>query len=474
MWYLAWIAWVPLFYLCEEKSLRHVVLNFFSLGFLSYLLLMSWLIPTTVVGWILISVYISLYFACFGVAFFYGKDRPLGLSIIWVILEIIREYAFTGLPWLPLGLTQSSNIMMRQSAVILGVYGLSFLVIFVNITLWNYLKPIKDNGIQKIFFYLALTLLMFNLFYGYQHQSDQDTGSMGSGLDVVAIHSKIPLDMKWDKNRLNEVVSIYEEETRKSFKGSVKTDLILWPETAIPEYVRRRPPLFRRIAQIAKDSGAYLMLGCLDVDMDEGRGKDYYNTSLLVSPEKTIVQKYDKIRVLPFGEYTPFKGIFPWLSYLVKSEAEFTPGQYNTVFKTEKAAWASLICYEDSFTAFPRQFVLQGLDFVVVSSNDAWFWPHQVLQRLLQAQMRAVEYGCPVIRVSNFGTTCWIDAKGNLRDVRTTTGALRFELPVKDHQKTLYAHFGLLWFWVLTGGYFLFIVSSSIFWYLKKHYCEAE
>ena len=73
MWYLAWIAWVPLFYLCEEQSLRYVVLKFFSLGFLSYLLLMSWLIPTTVVGWILISAYIAFYFSCFGVAFFMGK-----------------------------------------------------------------------------------------------------------------------------------------------------------------------------------------------------------------------------------------------------------------------------------------------------------------------------------------------------------------------------------------------------------------
>ncbi len=444
------VAWTLVLWGLKDRPNRTALGISYLLACVVYLILMRWMIPTSLLGWVFTCLYLSLYWPMFVYIYKrWGDDHPWAVAWSWVILEYVRETLLTGLPWLPLGSALSTSGILRQSASLWGVMGLSFVVMIFNVALSNYWQ--HKNVRSKRDLLLACLALLGCAAYGYVVLQKTVPASPKKAFQMGALRTDLSIAFKWDRKNLDQVVAHHEQLSRTYLDKYPEANLVVWPETAIPDYLRRRPLMFRRLAQIAHDYQTYVMVGAMDVTMKDGKGARYYNSAMLLSPHKTLVKVYNKIKVLPFGEYTPLKHWFPWMSFLVQNEADFSPGQHWVLFEVGSVRFANLICYEDSFSGFVRQFAQRGAEFFLVSTNDAWFGSAHARQRLKMIRMRAVEFARPIVRVANQGVTAWTDVHGEIVKQHDDLGVMDVTLLLPDQaRRTVYSRWGYFMFWPLT------------------------
>ena len=326
---------------------------------------------------------------------------------LWTLAEWLRGWVFTGFPWLAFGYSQSDS-PLRGYAAILGVFGLSWLV-----WLCAGLALALLRAGQRV---AALAALALVLGAGYGLERIEWTRPEGAPLTVSLLQGNVAEELKWDATRYAATVQMYRSLTERS-----AAKLTILPETAIPRFLDAiDPELVRALAQSARRHGGDLILG---VPLRDAPGR-YYNSvvSLGASPS----QRYDKIHLVPFGEFIP-PG-FAWLLSVLKIPmSDFSPGspqQPPLALAGQKIAVA--ICYED---AFGEELVrtLPAATLLVNVSNDAWFGdslaPYQHLQ---MSQLRALETGRAMLRATNTGMTAIIDFRGDVTALLApfTRGAL--------------------------------------------------
>jgi apolipoprotein N-acyltransferase len=250
--------------------------------------------------------------------------------------------------------------------------------------------------------------------------------------------------------------------------------LIIWPETAFPGYIGEHDEVFDRVRRFAHSLQIPLLLG--SVVTEEG---SYYNSSVLIGRDGEIAQRYDKLHLVPFGEYIPFRSLFPFLSQIVPI-ADFSPGRDLTLFSEETTGdnFSTLICFEDSVAGLPRRFVRQGSELLVNITNDAWFKDTKAPYLHLQSSVfRAIENRRTMVRAANTGISGFIAPSGRitglLRDAQGkptyVLGHLTQEVGFND-TPTLYTIYGdlfsffalfLFTFMFLYGQFFLHPKSSK-------------
>jgi apolipoprotein N-acyltransferase len=328
-------------------------------------------------------------------------ERPLAIRqmllipALWVLGEWLRGWIFTGFPWLALGYSQAASPLAGY-APLAGVFGLSWLVWLCAGLL---LALLRARGRMAAFAGLAL---VFGTGYGLKQF--EWTLPQGAPVTVSLLQGNIPQEMKWDEARFASTVQLYQRLAQSS-----PAQLTILPETAIPRFLDRLDPeLLRALAQTAGAHGGDLIMG-LPVRDAAGR---YHNSvlSLGVSP----TQRYDKIHLVPFGEFIP-PG-FGWVLSILKIPlSDFFRGsttQAPLALAGQKVAVN--ICYEDAFGEEIIRFLPEATLLVNVS-NVAWFGdslaPHQHLQI---AQLRALETGRTMLRATNSGMTAIIDHRGNI------------------------------------------------------------
>ncbi|MBE7558508.1 apolipoprotein N-acyltransferase [bacterium] len=194
-------------------------------------------------------------------------------------------------------------------------------------------------------------------------------------------------------------------------------DLIVWPEVAVTDVLRWRPDLRRALHGLVEDAGAPLLFGVLEADTDEADEDEIYNTLYLFSPGGGE-QRYDKTHLVPWGETIPLGEALPWLKALVYSRGggEMAAGRRLTRFQLpDGRVFGCLICFESTLPNLAARLVRGGAQFLVVATNDAWFFDTAALpQHLWAAQARALETRVPVLRAANTGITAGIDCTGRL------------------------------------------------------------
>jgi apolipoprotein N-acyltransferase len=317
------------------------------------------------------------------------------IPALWALAEWLRDWIFTGFPWLSLGYSQAAS-PLGGYAPLTGVFGLSWLVWLCAGLL---LALMRAEGRAAA---LSALALLFGAGYGLKQV--EWTQPQGAPVTVSLAQGNIPQQLKWDEARFAATVRLYQRMTRES-----TARLTILPETAIPRFLDLLDPeLLRSLAQSARSRGGDLIIG-LPVRDATGR---YYNSVLSLGASPT--QRYDKIHLVPFGEFIP-PG-FGWvLSVLKIPLTDFSRGsvaQAPLALAGQKIAVN--ICYEDAFgeeiiRALPEATLL------VNASNVAWFGdslaPHQHLQI---AQLRALETGRTMLRATNTGMTAIIDHRGNI------------------------------------------------------------
>lgn len=425
--YLAFVGFVPLFLVIQNKSPKKAFLISYISGFLFYLGTLYWLYHVTIGGLIVLCLYLALYFGIFGFIFSLCAMRYAlcAMPLIWVFLEYIQAHLFSGFGWALLGYSQYKNLPLIQIADFSGVYGVSFVVMMVNVVLW---KSVKAFSVERIAYrkntirYIVLILILV-YGYGFFRLNQEETGM--DRIKVSVIQGNIPQEEKWDPENSEYILNRYASLTRDASKDD--PDLIIWPETAFPGFLFIDKVLTDEVVDLTREINTPLLLGA---NTEEGLRS--FNSAVLFSPEKDSVTKYDKMHLVPFGEYVPFSDSFPLLRRLVLGEfGEFTAGKEFKAFSLQPSLsrakpretfnrnikFASLICFEDIFPELAREFIKRGAQFLVVITNDAWYGRSGApYQHAACSVFRAIENRVPVVRCANTGYSCFIDSKGRIYD----------------------------------------------------------
>jgi apolipoprotein N-acyltransferase len=463
----AWFALVPLLVSMDGKTPLHGLILGFLTGFVFFLGTLYWiivaihtygnipLVPSAFILLLLIA-YLSLYTATFAFLARLLQRQPgfhtiLLVPALWVFLEYLRSFLLTGFPWVSLGHSQYLNLPFIQLADLTGVYGLSFIVVLVNSTLsWIVL-----HGSRKTYFaremIITLLILLGSYAYGYVRLGnlEQEISSRPS-LKVGLAQGNIDQAVKWDALFQTETLKIYERLSLRLAEG--KPDLILWPETATPFFFQDAKEHRPFLLSVPEKTNAFLLFGSPSYRVEKGK-IDHYNSAYLFSPSKTLVGKYDKIHLVPFGEYVPLSDLFFFIGSLGEGIGNFKSGGKISNFSLPQGKFGVLICFEIIFPDLCRRFVKEGADFLVTITNDAWFGRTAApYQHLSMATFRAVENRVFIARSANTGISAFIDprgkvmAQGKLFTEEAINGVIRLM-----KAKTFYTRYGDVFAWICSA-----------------------
>ena len=360
---------------------------------------------------------LALYFGlfCFGASLIAGAAWPielLALPALWVALEYLRTYALTGFPWALLGYTQYRTPALPPVASFAGVYGLSFLVVLANVALARLASASKD-GLRGGVLAIAVALIM--LWAPALLSPSSAPSDRPQEIDIALVQGNIDQALKW--NPAMQVATI-EEYRRLTLEAARRAPaLIVWPETAAPFFLRYDHALRGRVLDVAAETGSYLLVGSPDRERVSGSpgGERYYNSAFLLSPDGSLLNKYDKMHMVPFGEYVPLKSILFFVEKLAHGIGDFEPGRTHTIFQLPTGRFGVTICYEVIFPDQVRRYVKEGADFLVNITNDAWFGRSAApAQHLAMAALRAAENHRYLIRAANTGISAIVDPRGRI------------------------------------------------------------
>jgi len=420
--FLAWISLVPLFIVIRDNNRKSSFWYSYLSGLVFFGLLISWLVNVTVPGSIILVILLALFYGLFGLAarivFKYSMDLLI-LPFIWVVLEYIRSHLLTGFPWGLLGYSQYANIKIIQVADITGVYGISFMLVMFNVAVYAVIVRSK----RKISYMMsALLFLIVIITYGVYRL---DNFSIWGKPRISVIQGNIPQKFKWDPGHAKNIIEKYDGLTRQA--AGDKPDMIVWPETAYPYLVEEGAGAVE-IEELARDINIPILAGIV-----YEKKENFYNSAFLFSSRGAQENIYNKIHLVPFGEYIPFGKYFSFLrGYIDKPIGDFTASDDFTLFVLRSTEYSEvqkdvithttlfykfgvLICFEDIFPYITRRFVSEGANIMINMTNDAWFGNTAAAEQHLQASVfRAVENRVPVIRAANTGVSCFINPTGKI------------------------------------------------------------
>lgn len=421
---LAWVALVPLFVVMG----RHPFRSGFTAGLVFFAAVLYWLniVMTTyghlhpvlsVVAYLLLCAYLALYFAAATWAACRLRERcgysfALTLPVLWVGLEFLREFLFSGFPWATLGYSQQGVLPLVQSAELFGVYGLSCLLVLSNAALaelWLCRRAGQAANWRPLFAAGALAAA-FAAFGWWRLAGDLD--GRDQHLGVAVIQGSIPQDVKWLPDFQRETVAIYAGLTRQAV-AAASPGLVIWPEAATPFYFQDQNPLSAAVAALPPATGTALLFGSPAYRRD-GERTSYLNSAYLLDQGGRQVGRSDKIHLVPFGEYVPVKRFLPFIDKLVMGIGDFSPGVINPL-PLDGHRLGVLVCYEAIFPELARDWVRQRSGLLVNITNDAWFGRSSApWQHLAMVRFRAVENRVWIARAANTGISAFIAPSGRI------------------------------------------------------------
>ncbi|MFH2137707.1 MAG: apolipoprotein N-acyltransferase [Candidatus Omnitrophota bacterium] len=410
---IAWFGLVPFLLSINNVSLKKRLLLSFIFGFVFFMGALYWLINVSLIGLTLLCLYLSCYILLFGAVTKKSDSRYclFTIPLAWIAAEYARSYLLTGFGWALLGHSQFKNIYLIQISNVLGVWGISFIIVMVNVLISQLI--IKKFRICLHDPALWIVLLFVFVVYGYGAICLQQP-IPALDLKISIIQPNIPQEQKWDPVYTKSILNRFAELTTEAAKDH--PDLIVWPETSVPGYLLDEPKLYKNITTLAQEIKTNLLVGSPREDLARHK---YYNSAFLFSPEGELLKYHDKIHLVPFGEYIPCEKI---LGFLYDAGiGDFSPGEKYTVFevpnkKGQLVRFAVLVCFEDMFPSLVKKFHRQKADILITITNEAWFGiSSEPIQHLAASVFRAVENHSWFIRSANTGISCFIDPQGKIR-----------------------------------------------------------
>jgi apolipoprotein N-acyltransferase len=379
--------------------------------------------PASIGILILFSLYLGLYQALFGFAIGalrrrFSRDTVLWFApIVWVAVELARG-RITGFPWDLLGYTQVDNFRLSGIAAWTGVMGLSLLVAWVNV-LWL-LKPqglFKRSGLKARYLGPAVAVLCIVLVSSLLLRR-ADVPAAPHDATAVLLQENLGAGKQRVKGAetREQMIASFSSLTLQAEAGSSNNPKILiWPE-APSDFFDAAPEFRDALGSLAKRAGLPAIADSIGIAPPSSNGvMQVYNSASFFAPDGTHVGRYDKMHLVPFGEYTPYKDLFFFAGHLLDNVGPFIPGTERQVFSTGGHRYGVFICYESIFGDEIRQFAQMNADVLVNISDDGWYgdtsapWEH-----LDMVRMRAIENHRWILRATNTGLTASIDPHGRI------------------------------------------------------------
>ncbi len=457
-----WVALVPLMLACTNAAPRRAALLGWLSGAVFFVGSLYWMRHVTWAGYLALSFYSALYFIPFAllVALRPGgwnsmaRLKNLGwmcaAAAVWAASEYVRATLLTGFPWNLLGVSQHNQTSLIQIAEFGGVYIVSALMVFVNagiaVTALQYTTGLRKAGYKiHVEFMTAMFVLAAASSFGLRILLAPEPPA--EPVRAALIQPNIPEVGNWELADPELIYSRLETLTDLAVR-TPDLDVIIWPETALPDFVRfsnRSANLVQRFAA----RGVPMLIGSMDLDWREDGGQDFYNASLLFNIRGELLGSYRKQHLVLFGEYIPFEEKIGWINALTPINSSFRPGSESTLFRLpgDERPFSVLICFEDTLPYLARRAALAGARWLVNQTNDSWFDPDSgSAQHMAHAVFRSVETRLPLLRCTNTGITCAIDPQGR---VQQTLKALREGFHVAeispapaDRPQTVYTRHG--------------------------------
>ncbi len=454
---LAWVWLVPPLLCASTRPPREALADGWLAGTVYFVLLLRWLDHTfqnySAIPWPLtwlpiaaLAAYCGLYtgLVCGAVGRLsvrLGQGWALATApALWVAGEWIRGWLMGGFPWGLLGYSQHLALPVIQVAEIGGVYAVSALLVAVNAAIaslcvlgWRRAAP----GLASV-----AVLLLGSLGFGWwtlSHESGPATDRAVRFARIAVIQPSIEQSEKWDPSSQARTMASYEALTREAARA--KPAAILWPETAAPIFLRGDAALLARLTALSREIGVPVLVG--SIDQVPGPGRQYLNSAFLLG-DQGITAKYDKIHLVPFGEYVPLAGLLGFVRQWAEFISDFAAGSRETVFPLPGAPFGTVICYEVIFPELFRGFIAGGAVFMANITNDAWFgrtsgpWQH-----LGMLPLRAVEHRVAIARAANTGISAFVGPDGRVGPTLPLfdRGILSASIPLRS-RTTLYTRFG--------------------------------
>jgi len=455
---LAWVALVPLFCALRDATPLEGFKTGFLTGLIAHVGILYWIsyvvvqygylpIYLGIAAMLLLAGYLSLYTACFAllVVCLRSKGRAAFLlsPLIWTVLEFVRSHLLTGFPWENLAHSQYLYGTIIQIADIAGTYGITFTIVLINAALYDVLASYFRRGRYPTM-EIAVSCILLVVIYGYGHYRTADIHESlkrASAIEVALVQGNIDQNIKWDARYQSETLEIYRNLSLKSIPA--QGGLIIWPETAAPFYFEQKGPLREAVIGLTQRSGRSLLFGGPCYEEKKGM-VSFMNSAYLLRSDGTIAGRYDKVHLVPYGEYVPLRKIFPFISKIVAGIGDFRPGKGFDPLVNDGHRFGILICYEAIFPEAARDYKRRKADLLVNITNDAWFGRTSApYQHLSMTVFRAVENRLYLVRAANTGVSAVIDPVGKILD-RTSLldrTVLKCEVKFID-EMTFYAAYG--------------------------------
>ena len=428
---LAWVALVPLLWSLHGKRPHEGFALGLLTGLVAYGIIVWWVKLVMVkygglhpvLAWLL-TVALAAYMALYPALFAYGLIRICpqeGLSAfllaapLWVALELLRSYFLSGFPWALLGYSQYQVLPVIQIADLVGVYGVSFLIVLVNAAVWHFFRNPRRAPLAVVGGTALAGAIVVGYGYLRLHEVPREAGPPLRPVGIVQGNTEQAV--KWTPAWQEAIVGELERLTMslaRDFRGRSLPvpPLIVWPEAAAPFVYEEQPRWRERMHELARRSQAYLLFGTLAADR-AGERPRLFNSAYLLGPGGEELGRYDKMHLVPFGEYVPFSRLLFFVQKLVPVIGTFAEGEKPQVFNTLGGRFGVLICFEVIFPRVVRR--MKDAQFLVNITNDAWFGRSAASeQHLSMAALRAVEFRVPIVRSANTGISAFIDARGQI------------------------------------------------------------
>lgn len=447
--FLAYIALVPMLILVNRVKSYLQLLRFSYLGLLIFHIISLYWVggwssktdPFMMIGSVaLILVHPIFYWI--PIVFYYFIRKHLGnktayfaFPFLWNSLEYLRSVDETAFPWLTLGNTQSYYLPLIQVTSIIGVYGLSFIIVLINVLFYIAYKNFRYESFRFTLNKISIIIIILISLFIYGKVILNDAIYDGKKIKVGIIQPDFDPWEKWD-GEVDNQIDVYLQLSDSAYNQGA--ELIVWPESALPVYLLsgNYPAQVQRIKDFTKSKRVAIATGLplvhfyfskeqAKVDSKISRDSSYYydtyNGVVLFLPDSDSIQEYGKMNLVPFAERAPYLRYLPFLGDLIKWSvgiSNWSVWDKQTIFsyksrENDSVKFSAVVCYESIFPSFTSEFVKNGAQFLVVVTNDSWYGhssgPYQHKE---YSVFRAIENRRWIVRSANGGISCIIDPYG--------------------------------------------------------------
>ncbi len=442
-----------LYIVSKLQNLKKIFFAGFSLGFGWFSFGLYWIGSAFLVndtyemffmplGVIILPSVLAFFWA---IAFLFAKliEKKLGNSILLIVVslslfEYLRCFIFTGFPWLMPSMVLASSEYLIQIFSFIGSYSSNLLVMVSSVLPLIIYNNIKYKYLTILILFVPLFILFYSSFYRYHYR---DNLKINNKQFITIVQPNIKQKNKWDKlKRASHIKSLIKLSKHKAIEYEDVNRIIIWPETSFEGLIPKELNILSNISKdIANNINTSLILGTLSIE-----NGNLYNSLVLLNALGNLEYKYDKIHLVPFGEYIPFISLIKNIGFM-KDKKNFSSGINKVNLKIPNIGDViPLICYEVLFSDEVRNRISNNTQLIINLTNDAWFGdtigPHQ---HLALAKIRAVEFGIPLVRVANTGISALISPYGKeIIKIPLNTKGVKTAKLISALDTTLYKKYG--------------------------------